>query len=67
MTNNPRKIAGLQGYGLSFGERVELEVPPTRHNVSYLRDKRDREGHILKSDALATVTPAPGGGGKAKT
>src|SRR5205823_1145679 len=58
MTNNPRKIAGLDGYGISFGERVPLEIPPTRHNITYLRDKRDREGHLLASDEL--MTPGKG-------
>ena len=60
MTNNPRKIVGLDGYGITVGERVPLEMPPTRQNVGYLRDKRDREGHLLESSALAgTSGPGP--------
>ena len=49
LTNNPKKIAGLEGYGLSVVERVPLEMPATRHNVALLRDKRDREGHMLRA------------------
>jgi 3,4-dihydroxy 2-butanone 4-phosphate synthase/GTP cyclohydrolase II len=47
LTNNPKKIVGLEGYDLTVVERVPLEVGETRHNVSFLRDKRDREGHLL--------------------
>jgi 3,4-dihydroxy 2-butanone 4-phosphate synthase/GTP cyclohydrolase II len=59
MTNNPRKIVGLEGYGITVGERVPLEIAPTRHNLGYLQGKRDREGHLLASEQLAAVaTPA---------
>jgi 3,4-dihydroxy 2-butanone 4-phosphate synthase/GTP cyclohydrolase II len=47
LTNNPKKIAGLEGYGMCVVERVAIEMPPTRHNVALLRDKRDREGHLF--------------------
>jgi 3,4-dihydroxy 2-butanone 4-phosphate synthase / GTP cyclohydrolase II len=47
LTNNPKKIVGLEGYNLCVVERVPLEVGQTEHNVRYLRDKRDREGHLL--------------------
>ena len=47
LTNNPKKIVGLEGYDLTVAERVPLEVGETKHNVSFLRDKRDREGHLL--------------------
>jgi 3,4-dihydroxy 2-butanone 4-phosphate synthase / GTP cyclohydrolase II len=47
LTNNPKKIVGLEGYDLTVVERVPLEVGETKHNVSFLRDKRDREGHLL--------------------
>jgi 3,4-dihydroxy 2-butanone 4-phosphate synthase/GTP cyclohydrolase II len=50
LTNNPKKIAGLEGYGMSVVERVPIEMPATRHNITLLRDKRDREGHLLSSD-----------------
>ncbi len=48
MTNNPQKIAGLEGYGLKVVERVPIEVPPTQENLKYLRTKRDKLGHLLK-------------------
>ena len=60
MTNNPRKIVGLEGYGISVGERVSLEIAPTQHSLSYLRGKRDREGHLLENDALQGTPPASG-------
>lgn len=48
MTNNPRKIIGLEGYGLAVVERVPIEIEPTETNVKYLRTKRDKLGHLLK-------------------
>ncbi len=47
MTNNPRKIKGLEGYGIEVVERVPLEIPPKKENVEYLKTKRDKMGHIL--------------------
>jgi 3,4-dihydroxy 2-butanone 4-phosphate synthase/GTP cyclohydrolase II len=49
LTNNPKKIAGLEGYGMTIVERVPIEMPVNKHNVSLLRDKRDKEGHILRA------------------
>lgn len=50
MTNNPRKRAGLAGYGLEIVENVPIEIHPNPHNEFYLRTKRDKLGHeILKS------------------
>ncbi len=51
LTNNPKKIAGLEGYGMCVVERVPLEMPATRHNLALMRDKRDREGHLFSVDA----------------
>ncbi len=48
MTNNPRKIVGLRGYGLEVTERVPIEVTPTKDNVHYLRTKKEKLGHILE-------------------
>ncbi|MBI4126741.1 MAG: bifunctional 3,4-dihydroxy-2-butanone-4-phosphate synthase/GTP cyclohydrolase II [Deltaproteobacteria bacterium] len=48
LTNNPRKIVGLNGYGLEVVERVPIEVNPSRHNEFYLRTKRERLGHLLE-------------------
>lgn len=47
MTNNPKKIVGLEGYGLSMTERVPLEVAPSDHNGPYLKTKKDKMGHFL--------------------
>lgn len=47
MTNNPRKIVGLQGYGLTIEERVPIEVAPNEDNIRYLQTKRDKLGHLL--------------------
>ena len=48
MTNNPRKIAGLSGFGLEITERVPLEVGHAPENLRYLRDKRDKLGHLIE-------------------
>ncbi|MBI4897996.1 MAG: bifunctional 3,4-dihydroxy-2-butanone-4-phosphate synthase/GTP cyclohydrolase II [Actinobacteria bacterium] len=53
MTNNPKKIIGLQGYGLSVSNQVPIEAAPNEHNLDYLRTKRDRMGHVLHHQGLA--------------
>jgi 3,4-dihydroxy 2-butanone 4-phosphate synthase/GTP cyclohydrolase II len=50
MTNNPKKIVGLEGYGLIVSERVPIEIKPTRRNVRYLKTKQKKLGHILNFD-----------------
>jgi 3,4-dihydroxy 2-butanone 4-phosphate synthase/GTP cyclohydrolase II len=52
MTNNPRKLVGLEGYGLTITERVPLEVKPSRANLRYLRVKKEKMGHILHHQGL---------------
>jgi 3,4-dihydroxy 2-butanone 4-phosphate synthase/GTP cyclohydrolase II len=47
LTNNPRKIVGLDAYGLRIVERLPLTSGPTPHNRSYLDAKRDKLGHLL--------------------
>ena len=47
MTNNPRKLVGLEGYGLQIVERVPLVADPNRENRGYLQVKRDKLGHLL--------------------
>jgi 3,4-dihydroxy 2-butanone 4-phosphate synthase/GTP cyclohydrolase II len=47
LTNNPKKIVGLEGYGLHFVERVPIEIPATDANRKYLSTKRDKLGHLL--------------------
>ena len=49
MTNNPRKIVGLEGYGLQMVERVPIEVSPKKDNIKYLRTKQEKLGHIIKN------------------
>ena len=48
ITNNPRKIVGIEGYGLKVVERVPIEIQPHDANVKYLRAKKNKLGHILK-------------------
>lgn len=53
MTNNPRKIVGLDSYGLSIAERVPIVAPSNEENASYLRVKQERLGHLLTPAAPA--------------
>lgn len=48
LTNNPRKIVGIEGYGLKVVERVPLQMPPTPHSARYLRTKKAKLGHWLE-------------------
>ncbi len=48
MTNNPKKIVGLEGYGLVVTERVPIEITPTERNIEYLRAKKKKMGHLLE-------------------
>lgn len=47
LTNNPKKIIGLEGYGLKIIERVPIEIKPTKHSEKYLRTKKFKLGHLL--------------------
>ncbi len=47
MTNNPRKIVGLKGYGLSITGIVPVKIPPGKHNCRYLKTKKEKMGHHL--------------------
>jgi len=49
LTNNPKKIIALDGYGLEVVERVQLEVQPHDDNIAYLQTKRDKMGHLIKA------------------
>jgi 3,4-dihydroxy 2-butanone 4-phosphate synthase / GTP cyclohydrolase II len=53
LTNNPKKISGLAGYGLSVTDQIPIEHVPNRHNEAYLRAKRERLGHTLHHQGLA--------------
>ena len=49
ISNNPKKRAGLMGYGLEIVDTVAIEIEPNKHNMEYLLTKRDKMGHdILK-------------------
>ncbi|MEK7671644.1 MAG: bifunctional 3,4-dihydroxy-2-butanone-4-phosphate synthase/GTP cyclohydrolase II [Bacteroidota bacterium] len=50
LTNNPKKVVGLHGYGLDIVERVPLEMDPNDHNEKYLKTKRDKLGHLILVD-----------------
>jgi 3,4-dihydroxy 2-butanone 4-phosphate synthase/GTP cyclohydrolase II len=52
LTNNPKKIIGLEGYGLSVTEQVPIEAVPNPHNEAYLEAKRERMGHALHHQGL---------------
>jgi 3,4-dihydroxy 2-butanone 4-phosphate synthase/GTP cyclohydrolase II len=53
LTNNPRKVVGLEGYGLRITGREPLQVAPGTHNRLYLDTKREKLGHLLANGALA--------------
>ncbi len=52
MTNNPKKIVGLEGYGLSVVEQVPMEIPPNKYNKNYLECKKLKMGHTLNLDCV---------------
>jgi 3,4-dihydroxy 2-butanone 4-phosphate synthase/GTP cyclohydrolase II len=52
LTNNPRKLIGLEGYGLEIVERVPLQVRPGKYNVHYMRTKYEKLGHYFDVEAL---------------
>jgi 3,4-dihydroxy 2-butanone 4-phosphate synthase / GTP cyclohydrolase II len=62
LTNNPRKVVGLEGYGLKITGREPIQVLPTDHNRGYLETKRSKLGHILAGDAVPGEAPAYGAG-----
>jgi len=53
MTNNPKKIVGLEGYGLQVSDQIPIEHVPNAHNLAYLRAKKERMGHLLHHQGLA--------------
>lgn len=50
LTNNPRKIIGLEAYGLVITERISIQSKPKKHNIKYLQTKKKKMGHILDFD-----------------
>jgi len=57
ITNNPRKIVGLEGYGLAIVERVPIEMTPTRQNAHYLATKKEKLGHLLDLEICDEESP----------
>ena len=49
MINNPRKIVGIEGYGLKVVERIPIEITPQESNLHYLRTKKAKLGHLLNN------------------
>ncbi len=49
LTNNPKKVIGLEGYGLKINKRIPLEITPNKRNHKYLQTKKEKMGHILKN------------------
>ncbi len=47
MTNNPKKIIGLEGYGLEITERIPIEIEPAKDNIKYLKTKKEKMGHLI--------------------
>ena len=47
LTNNPRKVVGIQGYGIEIVERVPIAFPPPPHNAKYLKTKKEKLGHLI--------------------
>src|SRR2546430_12048643 len=47
LTNNPKKVVGLEGYGLEIVEQLPIKVRPKPHNLGYLKTKREKLGHLL--------------------
>ena len=47
LTNNPKKVVGLEGYGLEIVKQVPITVKPNRHNKKYLKTKKEKMGHLI--------------------
>ena len=57
LTNNPKKVVGLKGYGLEIVDRVPIEIEPNESNIKYLTTKRDKLGHmILNGDSEEKIS-----------
>jgi len=56
MTNNPKKLIGIEGYGLSVVERVPLNVKPNKTNLKYIRTKKEKMGHLIDIDKIEEDT-----------
>jgi 3,4-dihydroxy 2-butanone 4-phosphate synthase/GTP cyclohydrolase II len=52
LTNNPKKITGLEGFGLRIIERVPIATEPTKYNAHYMETKREKMGHMLEPSGI---------------
>jgi 3,4-dihydroxy 2-butanone 4-phosphate synthase / GTP cyclohydrolase II len=52
MTNNPKKIIGLRGYGIEIVERIPIEITPRKENRKYLSTKKEKLGHLLEGGSV---------------
>jgi 3,4-dihydroxy 2-butanone 4-phosphate synthase/GTP cyclohydrolase II len=52
LTNNPKKVVGLDGYGLSIVEQIKIEIEPNEYNRCYLECKKLKMGHLLNIDTI---------------
>ena len=66
LTNNPKKIHGLSGYGLELVDQVPLHTEPNPNNVKYLRTKKSKLGHWLHGEGLEMGTPSDAAGAAAR-
>ena len=55
MTNNPKKLVGIDGYGLKIDGRVPIEILPQQYNERYLATKKQRMGHLFQNTALDNI------------
>jgi 3,4-dihydroxy 2-butanone 4-phosphate synthase/GTP cyclohydrolase II len=53
LTNNPKKMVGLDGYGLKIVEQMEIEIEPNEYNRRYLKCKQLKMGHLLNIDTVS--------------
>ena len=60
LTNNPRKVVGLEGYGLRIIERVPIETKPGERNIAYLLTKKEKLGHLLELEGAPVCVPPSG-------
>ena len=55
LTNNPKKLVGIDGYGLKINERVPIEIIPQKYNEKYLATKKQRMGHLFQNKDLDKI------------
>ena len=55
LTNNPKKLVGIDGYGLKINGRVPIEIVPQKYNERYLATKKQRMGHLFQNTALDSI------------